>query len=347
MLVGDARRHARYARSVLERAREQKVHHLFRMIGHFQDIPAALATAELIVVPAVKPPLFGRVVAEAQAMARPVVASEIGAFPENLLAPPRVSKDLRTGWLVPPNEPLTLAEAIEEALALDDIRLSRARGAGAGIRLLRLFPTPRCRCDACGLYIGVGRGRLTRLRQAVSSRRPSVVIGFPRTAIGAPPGRSRGSVVIDRSSAARISTDFRPLAGPPAADNDADPPDSLEAQFRSCPAGRSTQRLDRGADPAGRGGGCRHRRSRAHSRDRRPQADRGVARRPHGGRNRRRRWPIRLHRRHQSKPGGHAAQRSGARAPRAQAQLRPHPCPRPSRRPGALIWRRVSPACHS
>jgi glycosyltransferase involved in cell wall biosynthesis len=157
VLVGDARRHARYARSLLKRAQEQNVHHLFRMIGHFPDIPAALATAELIVVPAIEPPLFGRVVAEAQAMARPVVSSEIGAFPENLVAPPRVSDALRTGWLVPPNEPLTLAEAIETALSLDDISYS-ALGARAREFITFAFSPPRVAAATLAVYTSVLEG---------------------------------------------------------------------------------------------------------------------------------------------------------------------------------------------
>jgi len=157
VLVGDARRNARYARSVVKHAQEQKVHNLFRMIGHFQDVPAALATAELIVVPAIKPPLFGRVVAEAQAMARPVVTSEIGAFPENLLAPPRVSDDLRTGWLVPPNEPLTLAVAIEAALALDDAAYG-ALGARAREFTTFVFSPPRVAAATLAVYTSVLEG---------------------------------------------------------------------------------------------------------------------------------------------------------------------------------------------
>ena len=157
VLVGDARLHARYARSVLKRAQDQQVNHLFRMIGHFTDIPAALATAELIVVSALKPPLSGRVVAEAQAMARPVVASAIGAFPENLVAPPRVSDDLRTGWIVPPGEPLALAEGIETAMALDDAAYS-ALGARAREFATFVFSPSRVAAATLAVYTSVLEG---------------------------------------------------------------------------------------------------------------------------------------------------------------------------------------------
>jgi glycosyltransferase involved in cell wall biosynthesis len=70
-------------------------------------------------VPALVPPLAGRAAAEAQAMGRPVVATTVGVLPENLLCPPRMRDDLRTGWLVRPGNVGELAHAIASVLALD------------------------------------------------------------------------------------------------------------------------------------------------------------------------------------------------------------------------------------
>jgi hypothetical protein len=41
---------------------------LIRMAGHCNDMPAAFAAADFVAVPALEPPLLGRVVAQAQAM---------------------------------------------------------------------------------------------------------------------------------------------------------------------------------------------------------------------------------------------------------------------------------------
>jgi glycosyltransferase involved in cell wall biosynthesis len=76
------------------------------------DMPAAYMLSDVVVVPSTAPEAFGRVIVEAQAMGRPVVASAIGALAE-LVVPGE------TGWLVPPGDPVALAEALEEALALD------------------------------------------------------------------------------------------------------------------------------------------------------------------------------------------------------------------------------------
>jgi glycosyltransferase involved in cell wall biosynthesis len=119
VLVGDDRSHRRYARAVMKRARERGVDALFRIVGHVADMPAAYAAADVVVVPAVQAPLYGRSIAEAQAMARPVIASSIGPLAENLLAPPRMPDDLRTGWLVQPGDAADLARALTTVLALD------------------------------------------------------------------------------------------------------------------------------------------------------------------------------------------------------------------------------------
>jgi glycosyltransferase involved in cell wall biosynthesis len=89
------------------------------MAGHCTNMPAAIAAADIVVVPYIKPPVSGRVVAEAQAMARPVIASSVGALPECLLAPPRIADELRTGWVVPPGETEELARALGDVLTLD------------------------------------------------------------------------------------------------------------------------------------------------------------------------------------------------------------------------------------
>lgn len=48
-----------------------------------------------------------------------VVATTIGMLPENLLCPPRLRDELRTGWLVQPGNASELARAVGAALALD------------------------------------------------------------------------------------------------------------------------------------------------------------------------------------------------------------------------------------
>jgi glycosyltransferase involved in cell wall biosynthesis len=83
----------------------------FRIVEDCRDMPAAYMLADVVVSASRDPEGFGRIIAEAQAMGRPVVATDHGGARETIV--PGV-----TGWLVPPREPPALAIAINEALAL-------------------------------------------------------------------------------------------------------------------------------------------------------------------------------------------------------------------------------------
>jgi glycosyltransferase involved in cell wall biosynthesis len=119
VVVGENKTHRRYAKAVLARAREQKVEGMFRFVGHCLDVPAALALATIVGIPATQAPVLGRTVAQAQAMARPVVTTDIGVLPEHIVAPPNMPEDVRTGWLVPAGETMDFARALAFALSLD------------------------------------------------------------------------------------------------------------------------------------------------------------------------------------------------------------------------------------
>jgi glycosyltransferase involved in cell wall biosynthesis len=119
VLAGEHRSHPEYARAVLREAQTQKVDRQFRLVGHCADLPAAFAAADVVVVPAVKPPLLGRVAAQAQAMGRPVVTSAVGVLPEQVLAPPRMPEEVRTGWVAEPGNVADFALALTRALELD------------------------------------------------------------------------------------------------------------------------------------------------------------------------------------------------------------------------------------
>src|SRR5205823_7531475 len=75
------------------------------------DMPAAYVLADVVVSASTDPEGFGRVIVEAQAMGRPVIATDHGGARETIV--PGI-----TGWLVPPRDPAALAGAIGEALAL-------------------------------------------------------------------------------------------------------------------------------------------------------------------------------------------------------------------------------------
>ncbi len=120
VLAGDDQGHRKYARAVVAKINKLGLDPIFRVTALFHDTPAALAAAHVVVLPSLESPVLGRLAAEAQAMARPVVTTYAGILPENVLAPPRMPDELRTGWVIRPGHPVELAAAIAAALQLDD-----------------------------------------------------------------------------------------------------------------------------------------------------------------------------------------------------------------------------------
>lgn len=95
----------------------QGVQRLFRRIGHCADMPAAYAASDFVVLPVQQEPLFSMLAAEAHAMGRPVVASDIGAVSEHVVAAGADARLHCTGWLTPPDDPVALARTLADALA--------------------------------------------------------------------------------------------------------------------------------------------------------------------------------------------------------------------------------------
>jgi glycosyltransferase involved in cell wall biosynthesis len=94
-----------------------------RIVGDCADMPAAYMMADVVVSASIEPEAFGRVAVEAQAMGRPIIATDHGGSRETVI--PGV-----TGWLVPPNDTVALATALADALGLStDARLNLAETA--------------------------------------------------------------------------------------------------------------------------------------------------------------------------------------------------------------------------
>jgi glycosyltransferase involved in cell wall biosynthesis len=109
VLVGDDQGRFGYAGELKDLARTLRVE--LRLVGHCDDMPAALALADVVVNASTTPEAFGRVVVEAQAMGRPVIATDHGGAVETVAHG-------ETGWRVPPGSPDELAATLELALTL-------------------------------------------------------------------------------------------------------------------------------------------------------------------------------------------------------------------------------------
>lgn len=111
VLVGADQGRRRYAEGLMQQAARLGVADRLRLVGQCDDMPAALMLADVVVHASTQAEAFGRVVIEAQAMARPVIAADLGG-------PVETVQHGRTGWRVPPGDPAALAAALEQVLAM-------------------------------------------------------------------------------------------------------------------------------------------------------------------------------------------------------------------------------------
>jgi glycosyltransferase involved in cell wall biosynthesis len=112
LFVGSDQGRTSYRRELENLVRKRGLEGIVRIVDHCNDMAAAYMLADVVVSASTDPEAFGRVVAEAQAMGRPVVAPEHGGAPEIL-------KPGETGWLFRAGDSDGLAEALRAALALD------------------------------------------------------------------------------------------------------------------------------------------------------------------------------------------------------------------------------------
>jgi len=112
VLAGDAQGRTGFAAELRALAAQAGVAERVRIAGHVADMPAALLAADVVLHCSTSPEAFGRVVTEAQAMARPVIAADLGGPVETVV-------EGATGFRVQPGDPAALAAAIARVLAMD------------------------------------------------------------------------------------------------------------------------------------------------------------------------------------------------------------------------------------
>ena len=123
VLVGSDQGRSAYTSRLMKEAMALGIGDRVRLVGQCDDMPAAMLLSDVVVHASTQAEAFGRVVIEAQAMARPVIAADLGGPVETVVHGV-------TGWRVTPGDPEALAAALEVALAMT-IEQRHAMGARA------------------------------------------------------------------------------------------------------------------------------------------------------------------------------------------------------------------------
>ncbi len=127
--LSDKEETVRYEQAVFRRLSEASPDYRVHRLGYRDDVAAVLCEVDLLVHPARQEPL-GRVLLEAAACGRAIVATDVGGTPEIL-------EHGRSAWLVPPDDPVALAGAIDTLAA--DGPLRRRLGLAALDHVTRRF----------------------------------------------------------------------------------------------------------------------------------------------------------------------------------------------------------------
>lgn len=111
VLIGSDQGRKEYREELEEAIKEKQLGGQIRIIDHCNDMPAAYTLSTVVVSASTDPEGFGRIPIEAQAMGKPIIATDHGGAQETVI-------NNETGWLIPPNDSDALAQAIREALDL-------------------------------------------------------------------------------------------------------------------------------------------------------------------------------------------------------------------------------------
>jgi glycosyltransferase involved in cell wall biosynthesis len=163
LLVG-AEHHSSFRRELEAAIERLGLIGMFRIVDDCNDMPAAYALSDVVVSASTDPEGFGRVIVEAQAMGRPVIATDHGGARETIL--PGI-----TGWLAAPGDRAAMAAAIGTALGLDP----RERGAFAR-RAIAHVAAGYTRETMCARTIDVYEELLFPATAALPERQPLPIV---------------------------------------------------------------------------------------------------------------------------------------------------------------------------
>ncbi|MBY0430523.1 MAG: glycosyltransferase family 4 protein, partial [Rhodospirillales bacterium] len=112
LLVGSEEGKGNYKAELENMVRRKGLTDVVHIVGDCNDMPAAYMLTDVVVSASTQPEAFGRVITEAQAMGRPVVASGHGGARETVLHG-------ETGFLTKPGDASSLAAALNALLTMD------------------------------------------------------------------------------------------------------------------------------------------------------------------------------------------------------------------------------------
>ena len=105
-----------YSKKLINLVERYNLNKKVKFIQHCKEMPLAYSLADVIVSSSVEPEAFGRVSVEAQAMGKPIIASDIGGSKETII-------NKKTGFLYNHDDPRELAKSLNTVMQLSSDEL--------------------------------------------------------------------------------------------------------------------------------------------------------------------------------------------------------------------------------
>jgi glycosyltransferase involved in cell wall biosynthesis len=158
VLVGEDHGRSSYSGELWDMVVATGTSDVIRIVGPPEDGPAAYGAAIAVVSAAIQLEGPQRSLLEAMAMARPVIASELAAGPETVLAPPAVAEDRMTGLRFPPGDDGELAAALIRLLSAPE-STRNAIGRRGRERVMAEFANAGAMTQMLAVYAEIARPR--------------------------------------------------------------------------------------------------------------------------------------------------------------------------------------------
>ncbi len=157
LFIGDREENPAYTQKLEKLVARKGLQKQVILTGHCDDMPAAMLLADIVIsASSAQPEAFGKVMIEAMAMERAVIATAHGGSLETVV-------DGETGWLVPPGDAHAMAKALAEALS--DGELRKRFGAAGRKRVLEFFTADAMCAKTEELYYELYEKRQKELRK--------------------------------------------------------------------------------------------------------------------------------------------------------------------------------------
>ncbi len=106
-----------YKKKLIDLVQRYRLGQKIKFIDHCKEMPLAYSLADVVVSASIQPEAFGRVSVEAQAMGKPIIASDLGGSKETILKG-------KSGFLYKHDDPRQLAKALNTVIELDQDALN-------------------------------------------------------------------------------------------------------------------------------------------------------------------------------------------------------------------------------